>query len=225
MAITLKAEKREILGKKVKNLRKEGIVPAELFGPGINNIHLSIPKQKFIEIYKKAGKDTIIEIDIEGEKKSISTLISNVQIHPITRNPLNIDFYVVSRDTKIETEVSLEFKGVAPAEKEGLIIVKVLKEIKIKALPQNIPHEIEVDISCLKTIEDRIYVKDLKIPGDVEVITPSDMAVATISKKEEEVVEEKEEVETAPPAEGIKETAKKKEETTGTEEKKEVKSE
>ena len=225
MATILKAEKREILGKKVKNLRKEGIIPAELFGPGINNIHLSIPKQKFIEIYKNAGKDTIIEIDIEGEKKSISTLISNVQIHPITRNPLNIDFYVVSRDTKIETEVSLEFKGVAPAEKEDLIIVKVLKEIKIKALPQNIPHEIEVDISCLKTIEDRIYVKDLKIPGDVEVITPSDMAVATISKKEEEIVEEKEEVETAPPAEGIKETAKKKDETTGTEEKKEVKSE
>lgn len=217
MTIKLKAQKRDILGKKVKDLRKEGILPAELFGPEIENKHLSIPKKDFNKVFEEAGKNTIIEISIEGEKKAIPTMVTNVQIHPLNREPLSVDFYMISHDTKIEAEVPLEFVGEAPAEKEELIVVKVLSEIEIKAFPQNIPHKIEVDISNLKTTKDHILVEDLKIPSDVELITPLDTAIVTVSEKEEEIIEE----ETAPPAEELEEEEETEDEESPEETKKE----
>lgn len=207
MSLKLNAQKREILGKKVKNLRKEGIIPAELFGPNHKNIHLSIPKKEFNKIYKEAGKNTVIEVNIEGENEAIPTMITDVQIHPINREPISADFYVVSRDTKIETEVPLEFTGEAPAEKEGLIVVKVLSEVEVKALPQNVPNEIKADISNLETTKDHVLVKDLSFPSNVEAITPEDTTVVTVSEKEPEVAEE----ESTPAAEELAEEESKEE--------------
>ncbi len=194
MAIKLKVKERKVLGKKVKNLRKEGIIPAELFGPKIENKHLSVSYSDFIDVYKKAGKNTIIELDIENEKETVPTLVSDIQVHPIKREPLAIDFYMVSRDTKLETEVPITLTGEAPAEKEGLIIVQVLDEIGIESLPQDIPDEIEVDISNLESTQDKIYVKDLEVPEDIEIKTKENNAVVTVSEKEEEIVEEEPEV-------------------------------
>ncbi len=215
MIIKLKAEKRDVLGKKVKSLRKKGVVPAELFGPEIENRHISISKKDFNKAYREAGKNTVIEISIEGENKAIPTMITEVQSHPLSREPICANFYMVSKDTKIETKVPLEFTGEAPAEKDDLIIVKVLNEIEVKALPQDVPHEIKVDISNLKTTKDHILVKDLDIPSNVEVITAEDTTVVTISEKEEEVVEE----ETASPAEELAEGAEKEESNESPEEK------
>lgn len=209
MAIKLQAKKRDILGKKSKNLRKEGVIPAELFGPEIDNRHISISKNDFNKVYREAGQNTVVEIEMEGETKAIPTMITEVQAHPLSREPLSVSFYMVSRDVKIETKVPLEFVGEAPAEKDGLLIVKVLDEIEVNALPQNIPHEIKVDVSKLETTKDRILVKDLDVPSDVEMITPEDMTVVTVSEKEEE---EPVEEEVASPAEELAESAEKKEE-------------
>ncbi|HMB17522.1 MAG TPA: 50S ribosomal protein L25, partial [Candidatus Paceibacterota bacterium] len=130
----------------------------------------------------------------EGKKEPVPTLVSDIQVHPIKREPLAIDFYMISRDTKIETKIPITLIGEAPAEKEDLIIVKVLDEIEIESLPQNIPDEIEVDISNLESTQDRIYVKDLEIPEDIEIKTRENNAVVTVSEKEEEIVEEEPEV-------------------------------
>ncbi len=201
MAIKLKVKKRDVLGKKVKDLRKEGILPAELFGPEIENKHLSIPKKDFNKVFGEAGKNTVVEVIIEGEEKAIPTMITDVQIHPLSREPLSADFYMVSRDVEIEAKVPIKFTGEAPAEKEGLIVVKILNEIEVKAFPQDIPHEIEVNISGLETTKDHILVKNLNIPSNIELITPEETTVVTISEKEEEIVEE----EPSPEAEELKE--------------------
>lgn len=209
MAVKLTAKKRDVLGKKSKNLRKEGIIPAELFGPEIENKHISVSKKDFNKAYKEAGQNTVVEIEMEGEAKTIPTMITEVQAHPLSREPLSVSFYMVSRDTKIETKVPLEFVGEAPAEKDDLLVVKVLDEIEVSALPQNIPHAIKVDMSKLETTKDHVLVKDLDVPSDVEVITPEDMTVITVSEKEEE---EPAGEEVASPAEELAESAEKKEE-------------
>jgi large subunit ribosomal protein L25 len=187
MTIELKAKERKILGKKVKNLRKEGLIPAELFGPEIDNKHLIVTFNEFLKTYKEAGKNTIIELKIDNEKNTVSTLISDVQIHPISRKPLSIDFKMINRNVKIEAEVPIKLIGEAPAEKEGLIVVQVLEQLEIESFPQDIPHELEVDVSNLKTTEDHIYVKDLKTPDNIEVLTSNENAVVIISEKEEEI--------------------------------------
>jgi large subunit ribosomal protein L25 len=204
MTIKLEAQKREILGRKVKALRKEGFVPAEIFGPEIENKHILISQKDFNKVYKEAGKNTIIEVNIEDEKKVIPTMITDIQIHPLNRKPLSVDFYMVSRDTKIEAEVPLKFVGEAPAEKDDLIVIKVLNEIEVEALPQDIPHEIEVNITNLKTTKDHILVEHLNIPSNVELVTPPETTVVTVSEKEEEIVEE----ETTPLAEELEEEVK-----------------
>ncbi len=207
----LPTAQRTTLGKKTKNLRKEGLIPAELFGPGSENKHLSVPEKVFVNVFKEAGKSTIIDLEIEGESKAVPVLIHNVQIHPLTRKPLAIDFYRVRADTKIHTEVPIEFTGIAPIISEGFVVVKALNEIEIEAFPQHIPHTIEVDLSKLKQEGDTLYVKDLTLPKNIELITLSDTAVATTSKKQEE-----EEETPAPSVEEV-EITKEKEETPETE--------
>lgn len=185
----LKVKTRTILGKKTKNIRKEGLIPAELFGHDFKNRHLAVPAKDFAKVYREAGKSTIINLDIEGKEK-VPVLIYDLQINPITQKPLAIDFYRVRANEVIEMKVPLRFTGAAPAEKAGFLIVKVLDEIEIKALPHNIPHFIEVDLSTLQDKEDKITVADLKPPADVKILTSPETVITIVSEKEEKEIEE-----------------------------------
>ncbi len=182
----LNTTKRTTLGKRVKTIRKMGMVPAELFGFGFKNEHLSVPEKAFSDIYKEAGRNTVIDITIDGEKEAIPALIHDVQIHPITHQPLAVDFYRIRADKKIQTEVPIEFIGESPAENKGLVVVKVLNKITIEALPQHIPHTIQVDISVIKNEEDTLHIKDLNLPNTVYIITPADTTIITVSQQQQE---------------------------------------
>lgn len=186
----LKAKKRETLGKKVKNLREEGLVPAELYGKDFDNIHLSIPQKEFAKIIKEAGRTTVVDLDIKGEKKQVPTLIYEVQRDPISRDPLSIDFYRIKEDEKIQTKVPLEFTGEAPIEKEEFVVIKVLSEVEIETLPREIPSHIEVDLSEMEEEDDIIHVEDLEVPGEVEILADPDTVVASVTEQEEEEEEE-----------------------------------
>lgn len=185
----LTVQKREILGNKVEALRQQGLIPAELYGHGIENIHLSVPAKEFSKLFKKAGESTIINLDLENKK--LPVLIHDVSVDHLTDQIIHIDFYQVRMDEKITASVPLEFVGEAPAVKEkGGILIKAVQEIEIEAFPVDLPHNIEVDLNELSDIGMSIRVKELKIDKKVKVlISPETMVVTVAEPVKEEIVE------------------------------------
>ena len=162
------------------SLRNQGILPAVLYGKKIDNLSISVDKREFEKIYKQAGKSALISLTTGGKKFSV--LIHSFQKHPLTGDILHIDFYQPSLTEETTAKIPLELVGVSLAEKDlGGTIVKDIQELEVKALPQNLPNKIEVDISGLKTFEDNILVKDIKISGDVKIVKDSEEVVVSVS--------------------------------------------
>lgn len=194
MKITLKSEKRELFGRKVKRLRKAGKIPANIFGKKIKSEAVSIDNKEFIEVFEKAGETQII--DLTGKP----VLVSNTQVDPISGEYLHIDFRQVDLTEKIEAMVPVEIEGESPAEKQNLgTVVQQIHEIEVEALPTDLPEKIIVDASILVEVDQAIYVKDLKVDKKVEIKTDLESIVVKVEPPtKEEVVEVVAEV----PAEG-----------------------
>lgn len=191
--IELKAQKREILGRKVKYLRKEGLIPCELYGHGSDNVHLSIPVDTFDIVYKEAGENAIVNVTVDGN--SVPALIYSVHRHPITREILSVDLYHVKMDEKVTTHVPINFEGDSPAVSDlAGVLVKTMKEIEVEALPADIPSEITVDLGLLTELDTSIYVKDLPKSDVYVFLLDEDNAVASVSAPREEEEEPTEEI-------------------------------
>lgn len=204
----LHAHTRTAFGKKAKNIRAQGLVPAELFGRGVENKHLSVPMKEFQKLYAAAGENTIITLVID-EKEKIAALVSEVQRHRLSQNFIAIDFRAVRKDEKIQVAVPVTYTGTDMAIKNGFIIVKILDEIEIEAFPQDIPHEFVVDITPLENSGQSIEVKDIVVPKGVKIKIPEDTVLVTVTEKEKEEVvvapAETEEAATTTPVEKEKE--------------------
>lgn len=190
MVTQLKAEIRDILGKKIKNLRKKGFIPAELYGHNVKNLHLAVSEKEFSTVFKKAGESSIINLVIEDNKKNkeIPVLIHDTQNDYLTNKIIHIDFYEVKMTEKIRTYVPLEFVGESEAVKNyGGILNKSMLEIEIECLPKDLPQHIVVDLSILKELNQNIYVKDLKIPQGVKPLVDLNTVVATVIEPKEEM--------------------------------------
>ena len=188
-------QKRKIFGKKVKSLRQQGLIPAELYGHGFENLHLDVPAKEFSRTFKEAGESAIIKLKVkneEGKEEEINVLIHDFQKNPLTDEISHIDFYRVRMDEKIKTSIPLEFVGVSPAveEKNG-ILVKAMQLIEIEALPGDLPHHLEVDIGLLSDIGTSIRVKNLKAGEGVKILVGLETVVATIIEAAKEEIEEK----------------------------------
>jgi len=187
--LTFKAEKREITGKKVKKLRQKGIRPAVLNGTVVKNTKIGLDRKKLDNIKKEAGESSLISLQIEG--KDFLVLIHEVKKDPLTGKPIHVDFYQPILTEEVEATVLIVFEGEASAVKElGGTLVREISEIQVKALPQNLPHEIKVDIDGLKTFDDEILVKDLKLPEGVTVQRDKNEIVAVVTAPETEKIEE-----------------------------------
>ena len=185
---TIKAKKRE--GEtKLDNLRKAGEIPAVFYGANKKNTPISISTVEFKKIWREAGESSAILIKTtEGDT---DVLIHEVQVDPVTDEPIHVDFLAIDMKKKIRVEVPLVFEGISNAVKSGIgNLVKVLHEIEIEALPADLPHNLVVDISSLEGLENQVFVSDIKIPAGVTVITEGKEVVASIIAQ----VEEKEEV-------------------------------
>lgn len=202
--LSLSAEIRKDFGKKVKNLRKKGILPGVLYGPKIENRPLEIDLKEFEKIYKEAGESSLISLEVD--KKKFLVLIHEVKLDSLTEKPVHADFYQPRLDEEVEVTVPLVFEGEAGAVKDlGGTLVKNISEVEVKALPQNLPHEIKVSIDRLKTFEDNILIKDLIVSKEVKILKEPKEIVAAVSPPEkveeelekpiEEKVEEVEKVE------------------------------
>jgi large subunit ribosomal protein L25 len=180
---------REITGKKVHALRREGLIPAELYGRGLKNTHLAVPVKDFTKIFKEAGENTVVTLLVDKAKHPV--LIYDVQKNFLTGDVDHVDFYQVEMDKKLKAKVPLEFVGEAPAVREkGAVINKSMSEIEVEAFPQDLPHRLTVDISVLDDLNKTIYVRDLAVPRGVELLVDPETAIATATEpiKEEVVV-------------------------------------
>ncbi|MEK7632082.1 MAG: 50S ribosomal protein L25 [Patescibacteria group bacterium] len=179
-------------------LRTAGNIPAVLYGHGIANLTLALPKVIFEKTYLQAGESTLIDVVVDG-KAPVKALIQDVDRHPITGDILHVDFYQVRMDEKITNDVPVVFAGESPAVKAlGGILVKNLTALPIRCLPADLPSAIEVDIRALENFESRITVADLAIPAGVEVLAKPEDVVAIVepprSEEELKALDEKVEV-------------------------------
>lgn len=180
----LLAQKREVIGSKVAKLRDKELLPAVLYGPRVKNQAVQVNEKEFSEIFKEAGESSLIALKI-GEE-SFQVLIHNIQKDPLTGKFLHIDFYQPILTEKTEASISLVFEGESLACKElGGTLVKNIQEVEVKALPENLPREIKVNIEKLKTFEDSILIKDLIIPKDVEILKDAEEVVALVTPVED----------------------------------------
>jgi len=215
--LTLSAKKRKDIGKKVKKIREQGMLPGVLYGPKIESQPLEIDLKEFEGVYREAGESSLISLDLAKEKFLV--LIHAVEIDVLSQKAIHVDFYQPRLDEEIEAMIPLVFEGDAAAVRDlGGTLVKNIHEVEVKALPQNLPHEIKVNIDKLKTFEDSVLIQDLSLPQGVKVLKEAGEAVVFVAspeKIEEELakpIEEKvEEVEKA--------EEKKEEEKEGEEEK------
>jgi len=187
MAITLKVEKRD-LKDDVVALRNAGKVPAVFYGKKEASTPISIATVDFIKAYKQAGESTVVIL--KGEGIEVESLIHDMDLHPVTGKPIHADFYVFEKGKKIKVDVPLSFVGIAPAIKElGGTLIKVLHDVEVEALPKDLPHSIEVNISSLVDFKSVITAKDIVLPAGIELAISADDIVASISEPKEEVEE------------------------------------
>jgi large subunit ribosomal protein L25 len=193
--IVLQARKREKIGKKVKALRREGGLPAIIYGGSIKPIPITLDAHDARLVLSGVTSSHMITVDVDGEP--LNVLVRDRQREPILGSLLHVDFLAVSLTETLRTNVMIELVGDSPAVKEsGFILVSGLDALEVESLPQNLPERILVDVSILKEIGDAIYVRDISLPSEVEVLTdPEEMVALVTAPSAEEEEEEEEEVE------------------------------
>lgn len=194
MDLELKLDPRTTLGKAAKRLRRSGVVPGVVFGKEHASTPVQVDAKTFETLYRAAGRTSVIKLHLPDGDGTTSGLIKSVQRHPLSGSPLHIDFLVVNLLQEMEIDVPLVFTGEPPAvELTGGTLLHNLSQVHVRALPNDIPHEITVDVSVLKTLDHAIHVRDLNLNRDrVHVLTDGDTLVATVvppRAEEEPVVE------------------------------------
>ncbi len=198
----LEASKRKTLGRKVKKLRREGILPANLYGKKIKSQSLQISLKDFQKIYQETGETGLLDLKIDSETRPV--LIHNVQLHPVSGEPLHADFRQVSLTEKTVATVPIEISGESPAIEQGIgVLIQPISEIEVEALPQDLPEHLLVDISKLAQVDDQVAVSDIQIDRKkIEIKADLGAIVAKIGRLEKEEVAPPPPVEEAVPAEG-----------------------
>jgi large subunit ribosomal protein L25 len=190
--VIIKANHRQVVGKKVKVLRRDGILPAVVYGQKIESIPISLDMREASRILERISPSALVVVDVDGEQHY--TLVRDKQRNPIRGSILHVDFQAVSLDETVRADLNIKIVGEAPAVETYLgIVVPSLEQLSIECLPKDLPDNIEVDISGLNEIGDSLLVRDLVAPNGVEILSdPEDVVVVVIAQAAEEEVEEEE---------------------------------
>ena len=190
--VILRAEPRDIIGKKVKRLRREGLVPGVVYGPVVSeNVSVSVNRRNFEKFFQRNGHSTIVSLEWDGGKQPV--LIREVQIDPVSRAPLHVDFFAPNMTAVLRQFVPIVLHH--PAQHAG-VLQTVQTEAEVEALPANLPHQLDVDISGLLAVGDAIHFSDLTLPDNVILITnPEELIASLVPEAAEEAEEAAEAVE------------------------------
>src|SRR3989339_113698 len=189
--LILKAKIRSAHGRKTEDLRKSGCLPAVLYGPGLKkNLDLEVDYKEFVNVFQETGRTSFLQLEVEEhlpKKPSVFlVLVNNIQKNPLTLALSHIDFYQPAATKEIKVKVPLIFEGEAGAVKDfGGTLVKNIQEIQVQALPQNLPHEIKVNLKTLDELEKSILVKDLVIPAGVKILKNPEEIIVQVMPPEE----------------------------------------
>jgi large subunit ribosomal protein L25 len=186
---TLAAENRSVLGKAVSRIRRDGRLPAVVFGHGLASTSISVDAHEFDLLRRRIGSNALIDLSIDG-KKAHPVLVHGVQVHRVTQRPLHADLFLVRMTEELTVDVQLIPTGESEAVKTGGgTLLHQVEHLRIKALPDHLPQSISYDLSVLATFDDVIHVRDLVIPADVTLLTDPDEIVAKVAApRVEEVV-------------------------------------
>lgn len=181
MTFSLTATTRAATGKRVKDVRNAGSVPAVVYGHGTEPTALTLGASEFLKLYRTAGSSSLIDLSIDGGTP-VKVLIQEVQPHHLTMKPHHVDFRQINMKEELEVEVPLAFVNEAPAVKElAGTLVHAYDAVLVKCLPSDLPHEITVDLSALKTFDDVITVANLVLPKGVTVLLDAETSLISVS--------------------------------------------
>ena len=182
MDLELTLDAREAHGKQNKRLRREGLVPGVVYGKGHDSMPVQVDAKTFETLYRAAGKTSVVRFRLPGASRATSGIIKDVQRHALSGRVVHVDYFLVNLKQEMEVDVPLVFTGEAPAvEQTGGTLLHNLSSVHVKALPNEIPHEIEVNVSVLTSLDLAIHVRDLNLNRDaVTVLTDPETLVATV---------------------------------------------
>jgi large subunit ribosomal protein L25 len=209
--IKLQVTQRSLTGRKIKKLRQKGILPANIYGKDIKSLSIELPLKDFKAAFAQAGETSIIELLVDKETKPRPVLIHNVHLHPVTDAFLHADFHQVDLTKKVTVNIPIELKGEAPAVSKGGVLLQLIDEVEVEALPTDLPDKFELEVSKLEEIGQSISLKELKLSDKVKLMIENlDELVVKIEEptKEEEKPEIKPEEGEAALAEGEEVEAK-----------------
>lgn len=179
--VILQAEPRNVIGRQVKSLRKAGLVPAVVYGHEFKPLSIQVPVKELERVYAEAGESTVVYLGVNGQDHP--TIIHDIVRDPLSDKLLHADFYKVRLDQKIHAKIQLNFVGESPAVKGlGGILVKNMSEIEVEGFPQDLPHQIDVEISVLAELKSHVTVKDLNISNKLEVKADPEAVVALVQE-------------------------------------------
>jgi large subunit ribosomal protein L25 len=189
----IKLNKREVVGKKAKNLRAQNMVPANIYGPSRESVNVSIVPKEFRQAFQEAGYNRLVDAEIEGEAKNVKVLFKEVQMDPVKDTPIHVSFYQVDMNKPINTSVPVVIEGVSPAVKNNLgLLVNPFDALKIACLPSDIPEKFVIDVNKLENVGDSVHINDLVLPEGVKWDSGVDerAAVAYIAAPQKTIEEE-----------------------------------
>src|SRR3954454_5271533 len=177
---TLAAEPREGVGKKVAAWRREGRLPAVVYGHGVDSENLSLDAHEFDLLRRHAGQNALIELSVHG-KRSRPVLVQEVQVHAVNRRPLHVDLFLVRMTEELTVDVRLVATGISQAvERDGGTLLHPIETVRMRALPDHLPESIEYSVDALDDFDAVVKVSDLTIPSDATLLTDPDEIVAKV---------------------------------------------
>ena len=201
--LKIKATKRDVLGKKTRFLRRQGIIPAHLFGHSLESQAIQCDSNELIKVLAHAGTTRLISLKVEGDKDARTVFVREIQRDALSRQLLHVDFFQVRKGEKMTMDVPIVLVGEAPAMKgKGRILSRGINVLSIECLPEKVPPQIEVDISVLIELEQSLHVKDIVLDPDITVVNDPELLVVKVSELTIAVEEEKPVVEEEVVAEG-----------------------
>ncbi|MFQ5925483.1 MAG: 50S ribosomal protein L25 [Dehalococcoidia bacterium] len=196
----LKVKSRDTLGKKVRFLRRQGLTPANLYGPKTESIPLQVETSLLERLIARVGQNALITLRVDGATEPRLTMIRDIQRNPLTGAVLHVDFFQIEVTHKVKAEIPLTFLGEAPAAKRPrAMLIQNLTSLQVEGLPTDLPRSIEVDLSSMEEMDQAIHVRDIAVSDRLEVLTAPDEVVVHVEETrapvEEVEIEEEEETE------------------------------
>ena len=185
---SLDAVHRDVTGKKVAHLRREGKLPGVVFGRGVESSSVTLDAHDFEQLRRRSGPNTLIDLSVDGKKPN-PVLVSGVQIHPVNRRPLHVDLFLVRMTEELTVDVRVETVGVSPAVEIQSGTLQTLDHVRVRALPDHLPSFLQISVEGLVDFETTLHVRDLEIPADVTLLTDPDEVLAKVLPPRIEVEE------------------------------------